>query len=58
LKAVEEIPPYLEEYRWLISFVDESLHLVERLCQLQSETQKELDALLPSILDKAFKGEL
>lgn len=24
----------------------------------QSQTQEELDALLPSILDKAFKGEL
>ena len=26
--------------------------------RLQSETQEELDALLPIILDKAFKGEL
>ena len=26
--------------------------------QLQPEAQEELDALLPSILDKAFKGEL
>jgi hypothetical protein len=25
---------------------------------LQTETAAELDALLPSILDKAFKGEL
>ena len=28
------------------------------LRQLQTETQKELDALLPSVLDRAFKGEL
>ena len=28
------------------------------LARLQSETAAELDALLPSILDKAFKGEL
>lgn len=28
------------------------------LTPLQAETQRELDALLPSILDKAFKGEL
>ncbi len=28
------------------------------LRQLQSETQMELDALLPSVLDRAFKGEL
>ena len=25
---------------------------------LQSQTQEELDALLPSVLDRAFKGEL
>ena len=28
------------------------------LRQLQSETEKELSALLPSVLDRAFKGEL
>jgi hypothetical protein len=28
------------------------------LQQLQSQTQEELDALLPSVLDRAFKGEL
>jgi len=28
------------------------------LRQLQSATQEELDALLPSVLDRAFKGEL
>ena len=26
--------------------------------ELQSRTQEELDALLPSVLDRAFKGEL
>jgi hypothetical protein len=26
--------------------------------ELQSQSQEELDALLPSVLDKAFKGEL
>ena len=26
--------------------------------RLQAETAAELDALLPSVLDKAFKGEL
>lgn len=30
---------------------------VDALNKLQSETAAELDALLPSILDKAFKGE-
>jgi type I restriction enzyme, S subunit len=31
---------------------------VDAIKQLQTETSAELDALLPSILDKAFKGEL
>jgi hypothetical protein len=31
---------------------------VAALARLQSETAAELDALLPSIFDKAFKGEL
>ena len=31
---------------------------VDVLKQLQTETQAELDSLLPSLLDKAFKGEL
>jgi hypothetical protein len=31
---------------------------VDTLKQLQAQTQKELDALLPSVLDKAFRGEL
>jgi len=31
---------------------------VDRLKELQAATAAELDALLPSILDKAFKGEL
>lgn len=28
------------------------------LYQILAETQAELDALLPAVLDKAFKGEL
>ena len=31
---------------------------VETLKRLQTETAAELDALLPAILDRAFKGEL
>jgi len=31
---------------------------VDALKQLQAQTQRELDALLPSVLDRAFKGEL
>lgn len=31
---------------------------VNALRELQSQRQEELDALLPSVLDRAFKGEL
>ncbi|NMS37508.1 restriction endonuclease subunit S, partial [Vibrio parahaemolyticus] len=31
---------------------------VEKIKQAQSENEIELEALMPSILDKAFKGEL
>jgi len=31
---------------------------LDTLAQLQAETAAELDALLPSVLDKAFNGEL
>lgn len=38
--------------------IAEVLNLVIALNRLQADTAAELDALLPSILDKAFKGEL
>ena len=44
----------LEKQMWF----DEFQLMVENLKRSQMEKQKELDALMPSILDKAFKGEL
>jgi len=32
--------------------------MVNMLREIQSQTQEELDALLPSVPDRAFKGEL
>jgi type I restriction enzyme S subunit len=51
------LPP-LPEQRRIVAYLDDLQANVETLKQLQAETQAELDALLPSILDKAFKGEL
>jgi restriction endonuclease S subunit len=48
----------LAEQRYIVSYLDNLQSKVVSLKQLQSETSAELDALLPSILDKAFKGEL
>ena len=51
------VPP-LDEQRRIVAYLDSLQSKVDALKQLQEETAKELDALLPSILDKAFKGEL
>jgi len=50
-----EIPvPAIEVQHWY----DALRAKVDELKRLQVETQAELVALLPSILDRAFKGEL
>jgi hypothetical protein len=41
-----------------MAYLDGVLAQVAQLRVHQEETQKELSALMPSILDKAFKGEL
>jgi type I restriction enzyme S subunit len=51
------IPP-LEEQARLVSYLDDVQARMDASIELQSETTAELDALLPSILDKAFKGDL
>jgi type I restriction enzyme S subunit len=54
-----EIPvPSLDEQRRIVAYLDSLQSKVDALKRLQDETAKELDALLPSILDTAFKGEL
>ncbi len=50
-----EVPiPPLEKQRWFTGLLGK----VDALKHLQAQTQAELDALLPSVLDRAFKGEL
>ncbi|MFQ5804028.1 MAG: restriction endonuclease subunit S [Candidatus Methylomirabilales bacterium] len=51
------VPP-INEQRRIVAYLDDVQAKVDALKQLQAETTAELDALLPSILDKAFKGEL
>jgi type I restriction enzyme S subunit len=51
------LPP-LSEQRYVISYINSLQAEVDSLKELQSETEAELNALLPSILDKAFNGEL
>jgi type I restriction enzyme S subunit len=51
------IPP-ISEQRRIIAYLYDIQSKIDKLRKVQAETQKELDALTPSILDKAFKGEL
>jgi len=58
---VEELSiPFLtlSEQQDIINYLDNLQAKVDILERKQTETSAELDALLPSILDKAFKGEL
>jgi type I restriction enzyme, S subunit len=54
-----EIPvPPLQEQEWIVAYLDELQGQVDRLRALQEQSAAEIEALLPAILDKAFKGEL
>jgi type I restriction enzyme S subunit len=58
LKALPIALPPLAEQRRIVAELDALQAEVNALKRLQAESAVELDALLPSILDKAFKGEL
>jgi type I restriction enzyme S subunit len=58
LRAAEIPVPSLAEQRQIVSDLDALQVQVDALNRLQAETAAELDALLPSILDRAFKGDL
>jgi len=61
LKTIRQfVIPHLnfEEQRRLVAYLDGLQAQVSHLRLRQAETQQALDALMPSILDKAFKGEL
>jgi type I restriction enzyme, S subunit len=50
--------PSLDEQRRIVAYLDGLQAKVNALRELQSASGEELSALMPSILDKAFKGEL
>jgi len=50
------IPP-LPDQRRIVAYLDGLQTKVDALKQLQAETAKELDAMMPSVLDRAFRGE-
>lgn len=58
---LEGIPipiPSLEEQARVVAYLDNLHSHVDALKRLQAETAAELDALLPAVLDRAFRGEL
>ena len=48
----------LPEQHRIVAYLDELQQEADALTQAQAETSAELDALMPSILDEAFRGEL
>lgn len=58
LKKFSFLCPSLEQQNCIVGYLDNLQVQVESLKNLQTQTAAELDALLPSILDRAFKGEL
>ncbi len=50
--------PSLAEQRRIVTYLHEVQARVDAVRALQAETAAELNALLPSVLDRAFRGEL
>lgn len=55
---MEILYPLKGEQRRIVAYLDDLQAKVDSMKRLQAETAAELDAMLPSILDRAFKGEL
>jgi len=58
LEAYEVPVPTLNEQCRIVAYLDGLQAQVDELTALQDATQAELDALLPSVLARAFQGEL
>jgi len=58
IKSIEVPVPPLDEQRRIVARLDELQAQVDRLKKHQVRTAEELDALLPAVLERAFRGEL
>ena len=56
IKAIEIPVPPLEEQRRLVAYLDELQTQVAKVRGLQEESARELEAMMPSILDNSLKG--
>jgi type I restriction enzyme S subunit len=48
----------IQEQQRIVAYLDDLQAKVDSLKQLQAQTAAELDALLPSVLDRAVKSKL
>jgi type I restriction enzyme, S subunit len=58
IRALQIPIPLLTEQRRIVAELDALQAKIDAVKRLQAATAAELDALLPAILDRAFKGEL
>ncbi len=58
IKSIEVLLPSLEVQRRIVTSLDGFQAKIDALKRHHAETAAELDALMPSILDRAFRGEL
>lgn len=58
LRTVPVPLPSIEEQRRIAAHLDGLQAKADAIRSAQAETQKELDTLLPALLDRAFRGEL
>ena len=58
LKKLKLIIPDIPEQNRIVAYLDNLQAKTDSLKRLQHETQSELDAFIPSILAKAFRGKL
>ncbi|MCO6453565.1 MAG: restriction endonuclease subunit S [Caldilineales bacterium] len=58
IQQISFVPPNIDEQRRIVAYLDDLQAKVDAVKRLQADTQTELEALLPSLLDRAFRGEL
>jgi len=58
LKAFKAFKPPLQEQRRIVAYLDNLQSKLDPLKHHQTETGAELDALMPVVLERAFRGEL
>lgn len=58
LKAFKMRYPSLSEQQRIVTYLDALQAKIDTAKQLQAETEEEINSILPTVLDRAFKGEL